>query len=78
MTNGWLVCVPAYGRRLNTVEEIEAHWHAEKDFRIVGPFCEGGTYVNKRDALKHDLTVEVRFGKSLEKLHILNPRFDLE
>lgn len=72
MEGGWLVCVPAYGRQLNTIKEIEEHWNADKDFRIVSIYNGGGTYVNRRDAIEHELVVEVRYGKQLEKMHILN------
>jgi len=74
MHSGWVVCVPAYGRKLNTIKEIVEHWDADKDFRIVGINTGGGTYVNKRDALKNELTLEVRYGKQYEKLHILNEK----
>ena len=38
--------IGAYGRKYETREQIEADWHANKDFRIVQPgIC--GTYLSK-------------------------------
>ena len=72
----WLVVVPAYGVKLTNKKAINEHFEADRDFVTVG--LNGGKYVNKSDALRMGLTLEVRYGKNLEKLTVLNEKKDKE
>ena len=70
--SNWLVVIPAYGVKLTNKKAISEHYEANKDFVTVG--LNGGKYVNKSDATKFGLTLEVRYGKNLEKLAVLNEK----
>lgn len=68
----WLVVIPAYGVKLGNKKEIIEHFDANRDFVTVG--LNGGKYVNKTDATRMGLALEVRYGKNLEKLTVLNEK----
>ena len=68
----WLVCVPAYGRKLTTKAQVLDHYKAGRDFRILGPKT-SGTYVSSHEAAKYNLTLEIRYGTDLSKLHVIAP-----
>ena len=70
--SSWLVVIPAYGTKLGNKKAISEHFDADRDFVTVG--LNGGKYVNKSDATRMGLTLEVRYGKNLEKLTVLNEK----
>lgn len=70
--SNWLVVIPAYGTKLGNKKLIREYFDADRDFVTVG--IGGGKYVNKSDVVKMGLTLEVRYGKNLEKLTVLNEK----
>ncbi len=68
----WLVVRPAYGVKLNSQKAINEHYANNKDFEILGYNPVGGTYVSKSECERFELTLEVRYGQNLTKLHIVN------
>ena len=70
--SSWLVVIPAYGTKLGNKKLIREYFDANRDFVTVG--LNGGKYVNKSDAIRMGLTLEVRYGKNLEKLTVLNEK----
>ena len=64
------VVKPAYGRVLNTQKEVRQHYNNNLDFLILD-MLGGGSYINKSDAQKSGVKLEVRYGKRGEKVIIL-------
>jgi hypothetical protein len=59
----WIEVVPAYGRDYKNKAEVQAAWNAGLDFAITDMF-HGGRYLNKEDAEKANLRVNVRYDRS--------------
>ena len=62
---------PAYGVKLNSQKAVREHFEADKDFEVMDVFYAGGRYVNKADAEKYGLKLEIRYGKNGEKVTVL-------
>ena len=66
-----IIVVPAYGVTLLTKEEVQNHWENERDFLIHGISPYAGRYIAKHEAEKHNLLLEVHYGRWDEKRMIL-------
>ena len=62
----YVVATPAYGRDYKSQKEVKAAWDAGLDFQCQ-PY---GQYVNKEDAEKLNITVQVRYDR-LRKVMVL-------
>ena len=62
---------PAYGVKLNSQKAVREHFEADKDFEVMDVFYAGGRYVNKADAEKFGLKLEVRYGYQYTRSVIL-------
>ena len=65
-----IIVVPAYGVVLLT-KEVQNHWENERDFLIFGISPYAGRYIAKHEAEKHNLLLEVHYGRRNEKRMIL-------
>ena len=56
-----LVVQPAYGRDYKSKKAVLEDWDAGKDFRVatIGP--DAGRYINKQDADRGNLEINVRY-----------------
>ena len=58
----YLTVVPAYGRDYKSQKAVKADWEAGKDFQINDMSSPNdGAYINKQDAEKDGVTVNIRF-----------------
>ena len=51
----------AYGRSYKNIPSIRADWDAGKDFRIATLGPNDGRYINKQDADRGGVTINVRY-----------------
>lgn len=57
----YVICIPAYGRDYKSSGEVTIAWNNNKDFYMLAR----GGYVNKSDAEKYNVAVEVRYNKRM-------------
>jgi hypothetical protein len=69
--SNYLVVKPAYGRSPNSKKAIKELYNDGKDFQILSVMHGPGRYISKTEVEKHNLTLEIRYGKNLEKVMIL-------
>ena len=65
----WIVCKPGLFSKATTAKAVKAEYAAGKDFINLSPWGPG--YVSRREVERHGLTLEVRYGKNLEKVTVL-------
>lgn len=58
--SNYVEVIGAYGRSYTTLKAAKEDWATNKDFRSTE-----GPYVNKTDAERMNLSVNVRYGKNL-------------
>lgn len=69
----YLTVVPAYGRDYTSAKAVKADWEAGKDFQICDMSCQNdGAYINKEDASREGITVNVRYARLTKVLPIKN------
>lgn len=69
----YLTVVPAYGRDYKSKAEVLSDWNAGKDFQICDMSSpHDGSYINKEDASKEGITVNVRYARLTKVLPIKN------
>lgn len=60
----YVTVTPAYGRDYKSAKAAKADWNADKDFILQDSTSRyNGKPINKADATKAGLTVNIRYGK---------------
>ena len=67
--SNWTICKPM--EYIGTAKGVKAAYAEGKDFRTLGISAARGSYVSRREVERYGLTLEVRFGRNLEKVTVL-------
>jgi len=61
----------AYGRELTSQKEVLKYYEEDKDFEVLSLFHNPGSKVNKTDAEREGVSLEIRYGKDGSKVLVV-------